>query len=525
MSETSPPPGADAARDHVRSLLWDAAEIEQQLMIQYLFAAFTLKKHPDATCTPAQLEYVRRWGSQVLMVARQEMEHLALANGILTAIAQDPFFARENLPLQPRYFLGEERARDHSPEALLAGKKKPSHVPCDIPFVFQRFDPETVRRFVCAESPDYEALKKEKGVPVAEWCFGTRGHPCATSLADWTGGGRLKAAAAGGGLRLGRTHVPSPPLRAAGGVGGGGEPFHPGSIQALYDRIKRGLRPAMFTGNPDQQVFVVVEYQINVTPVTDLTSANLAIDLIVEEGEGIDAPPGFQSHYTRFFQVHDELQALLAEQGGKRKGFDPALPVVSNPEPGMMHGYTLEVFHLFNEAYATLLFVLTSLYRNFSSAESSYPFLGTALQYVAFGPFMTMILRPIAEVLVHLKLDPGARETAGPNFHLSPEDELIIWPRPPAPPPPRSHATPDERRALSARLDDIDFLLTRLDALVDALGRLSGDRALKRHLVDAQHEGWAKRQLAFVAESARALANNVRRVYQVGEIQPFVVGP
>ena len=38
-------------------------------------------------------------------------------------------------------------------------------------------------------------------------------------------------------------------------------------------------------------------------------------------------------------------------------------------------------------------FVLTSLYRNYSSTESSYPFFSAALQNVAFGPFMTMILR------------------------------------------------------------------------------------------------------------------------------------
>src|SRR3954464_11781982 len=100
--DTPPPP----LRDLLVHLLREAAEIEQQLMIQYLYAAFSMKKRPDATCTPAQYEVVRRWQSTVYMVARQEMEHLALVNGMLTAIDAEPFFDRQNIPLQFHYYLG-----------------------------------------------------------------------------------------------------------------------------------------------------------------------------------------------------------------------------------------------------------------------------------------------------------------------------------------------------------------------------------------------------------------------------------
>ena len=47
-------------------LLREAAEIEQQVMVQYLYAAYSLKKFPDATCTPAEFEHVRRWGTILL---------------------------------------------------------------------------------------------------------------------------------------------------------------------------------------------------------------------------------------------------------------------------------------------------------------------------------------------------------------------------------------------------------------------------------------------------------------------------
>lgn len=521
MSDTG---GTSDAASKVREHLWDACEIEQQLMIQYLFAAFTLKNHPDESCTPAEWEAVRRWGSAVFTVARQEMEHLALANGILTAIAQDPFFGRENIPLQSRYFLGGERARDHSPRRLAAGAvNADAPQPCDLPFVFERFNRQTIERFVCAESPDWEDLIKE-GVPTADWCFSQPGRPCrATTLEEWASGVRSEA---NGGLGLGRTHVAGGGAAAA--VPPEQGPIHPGSIQELYARIDRELHrnPGLFTGNPAQQVYVPVEYQINITPVTDVASAHLAIKLIVEEGEGIDAPPGFQSHYLRFHAVRDELLQLQKQAKAAGRRFDPSLPVVLNPSAAQIHSrFTREVFDLFNHAYTTLLFVLTSLYRNFNANESSYPFLSQSLQIMAFGPFMTMILRPVAEVLVELKLERGGRETAGPNFHFLPEDELIIWPRPPAPPPAGSHATPDERRRLSAKLDDIEFILGRLEELVERLAALSSERELGAELLHAGHEEWARRKLAFVHESAQAMANSIRRVYQVGQLPAFVLSP
>ncbi len=155
--------------------LHEAAEIEQQLMIQYLYAAFSMKKRPDERCSAAQFEPVRRWASTVLMVARQEMEHLALVNGLLTAIGADPYFGRENIPLQSRYLLGSRLAAERATTAA-----EEDVVPCDIPFVFERFNLATIGRFVCAESPGYDTLKAS-GDPIPWWCFGTPERPCGAS--------------------------------------------------------------------------------------------------------------------------------------------------------------------------------------------------------------------------------------------------------------------------------------------------------------------------------------------------------
>src|SRR5215203_280332 len=453
--------------------LQEAAEIEQQLMVQYLYAAFSMKKRPDERCNAAHVEAVRRWGSTLLMVARQEMEHLALVNGLLSAIGAEPYFARENIPLQSPYYLGAQLGAERGEAAEVQ--------PCDIPFVFERFNLSTIGRFVCAESPGYDTLVKS-GDPIPTWCFSAPGQPCPGSAANDRGQS----------LKQARTHLTGELLEA---------PLHPGSIQELYDNIQTAFDelPDLFTGNPSRQVFVPVEYQINIFPIVDLASATTAISLIVEEGEGIDAPPGYQSHFRRFFDVRDEYEAMLARD----PSFDPSLPLLLNPSgEEITNPFARRTFDLFNYSYATLLFVLSGLYRYYVPQSSqSYPFFSSALQETAFGPAMTMLLRPIAEVLAHTQSGDG-EHTTGPNYHLSPEDEALLL-------------DPD-------RLDNIDFFLDRFTHIISELGALSAaDLAANARSED--DVPFLKRQLAFVHESATAMSNNMRRIYQIGQLPQFVV--
>ena len=181
-------------------LLREASEIEQQLMIQYLYAAFSMKKRPDATCTPAQYEAVRRWQSTVYMVARQEMEHLALVNGMLSAIGAEPFFDRQNIPLQFSYYLGRN---------LKKGKSLPDQ-PCDIPFTFERFNRPVIERFVCFESPALATLQAS-GDRIPAWCFSCEGEPDSGTPAD----GRLRGGQPQPPFPLAGSRIPEDLLAAA----------------------------------------------------------------------------------------------------------------------------------------------------------------------------------------------------------------------------------------------------------------------------------------------------------------------
>ena len=63
-------------REELINALTEAAELEHGLLCQYLFAAFSMKKHPSEDVTWSQLELVRSWETHILRVAREEMAHL-----------------------------------------------------------------------------------------------------------------------------------------------------------------------------------------------------------------------------------------------------------------------------------------------------------------------------------------------------------------------------------------------------------------------------------------------------------------
>ena len=71
-------------------------------MLQYLFAAFSLKQDVREGVTPEQLVAIQRWRKTLLEISAQEMLHLALVQNLLTAVGAAPRLARPNFPM-PAY--------------------------------------------------------------------------------------------------------------------------------------------------------------------------------------------------------------------------------------------------------------------------------------------------------------------------------------------------------------------------------------------------------------------------------------
>ena len=138
-----PAPTSDADRTSVitnRSdliqALCDAAQLEHALCCAYLFAAFSIKRRPDEGVPPYRLADLRDWESVLLLIARQEMEHLGIVCNLLTAIGGMPYLQNPRFPVAADRY-GELPA-----------------------LPLQRFSKTTVQRLLAFETPDWVHLAK-----------------------------------------------------------------------------------------------------------------------------------------------------------------------------------------------------------------------------------------------------------------------------------------------------------------------------------------------------------------------------
>ena len=86
-----------APRDKARILLETAAEVEHALVVEYLYAAFSLKSSQEVS-DPAQQSALQDWFDVLRLIARQEMGHLMTAQNLLLAIRLRPNLEREDFP-------------------------------------------------------------------------------------------------------------------------------------------------------------------------------------------------------------------------------------------------------------------------------------------------------------------------------------------------------------------------------------------------------------------------------------------
>src|SRR5258706_6829463 len=88
------------AREHLIHALYEAAELEHDLMCTYLYAAFSLKGEADGL-SPAEAAAVARWRRTILEGSREEMPHLVAVWNLTAQLAAVPRFGRSNFPLDP----------------------------------------------------------------------------------------------------------------------------------------------------------------------------------------------------------------------------------------------------------------------------------------------------------------------------------------------------------------------------------------------------------------------------------------
>ncbi len=89
------------SREEILHALYEAAELEHNLMCTYLYAAFSLRDSEAEGLRPEEVEAVCRWRTELIKVSVEEMGHLTAVWNITSALGGTPRFGRANFPLDP----------------------------------------------------------------------------------------------------------------------------------------------------------------------------------------------------------------------------------------------------------------------------------------------------------------------------------------------------------------------------------------------------------------------------------------
>ena len=357
-------------REALIYMLCEAAELEHGIMCQYLFAAFSLKQREGEGLRKGELAAVTRWRKAISHVATEEMLHLALVHNLLSAIGAAPHFGRPNLP-----------APAH-------------HYPAGVNLTLVPFGEQALQHFVFLERPEGMEYEGAAGLdtPVHE------GVP----------------------LMAERDIVPQPQDFA--------------TVGHLYRSIECGFQHLaekfgeqnLFVGPARAQALQENFGWPELVAVTDLASAQRAIDTILEQGEGARGH-WEQAHFGQFVRILDEYRELVAAN----PKFDPVRPVMfatvrlcehDETVPRISERVTSRCGDLFNVSYEILLQIFE---RYFAHTEETDAQLGTLAD--ATISLMLRVLKPLGSLLTTLPVGPEfPGMNAGPSFELFYENDYLM---------------------------------------------------------------------------------------------------
>jgi CDGSH-type Zn-finger protein/uncharacterized Fe-S cluster protein YjdI len=258
-----------AQREILISALYEAAELEHDLMCTYLYAAASLKNGEAEGLSAAEAAAVKRWRGVLLDVAVQEMGHLAAVWNITSALGASPRIGRSNFPLDPGF------------------------LPAGITVKLAPFNAETLQHFVFLERP--RGSTEHEGT----------GFACERPYVRGTD----------------RPHL-TPMGRDYDTVG----VFYDTLGEALRYFVARYGESIAFDGDPALQLSPEEVNLPGARPVRCLKTALAAFTTIVEQGEGAPRDSA-GSHYQKFLGIREELEALTQ----KNPAFAPAFPAATNP--------------------------------------------------------------------------------------------------------------------------------------------------------------------------------------------------
>lgn len=343
--------------------LGKAAALEQLVMCQYLYAAFSMKDREDDGLTDDQLTAVKRWRRELIHIAEQEMLHLALVQNLLTAVGAGSAMERPNFPL-------------------------PVHAyPAGIRMELLPFSEQSMRHFIYLERPEGMDMDDQDAMAAAG-----KAAPLPPAHEDDIGP-RLQDFATIGEL-----------YRA---------------IEVGFDQLTARLGEDRLFVGPRSAQAIEGHYALpGLAAVTDLASAHAAIDTIVEQGEGARGA-WRDAHFGRLVVILDEYLDLRDQD----PSFEPSRPVLAacvreredgTPVPIITDPFTSRCVDLMNAVYEVTLQLLARYFAHTDETEEHL----NVLAQVGVG-LMRTVIKPLGGLVTRLPVGwdyPG--RTAGPTFEL-----------------------------------------------------------------------------------------------------------
>ena len=256
------------SREQLIHRLYEAAELEHNLMCTYLYAAFSLKDADDGLAAD-EAAATARWRRTILDVAIEEMGHLCAVWNITAALGGAPRFGRGNFPIDPGY------------------------LPAGVVVKLAPFNEAVLQHFIYLERPKGSAEVDGAGFePPVRY------------------------------LRGGPTPRLTPMATDYDTVGD----FYVTLGDDVRSFVERVGEKAAFCGDPALQLSAEEIDLGGAKPVICSKTALAAFDAIVRQGEGAQADSE-NSHYQKFLSVRREFEVLRRRNGD----FRPAFPAAVNP--------------------------------------------------------------------------------------------------------------------------------------------------------------------------------------------------
>jgi rubrerythrin len=366
-------PGFDiqlTPREEAISLLRIGAEVEHALMVEYLYAAYSLNEEQK---DPAHRALVQKWKSIILEIAREEMGHLATVENLLTLIGGPLSFDRDDYPI-------------HDPELW------------PFPFQLQPLTKYSLGTYVLAEMPSEKVLEDLK-------------------LKEETDAIKKKVKAEGD-LKVHRVGLIYEAIKELFQTG----PMIEGPAAPPFTDPHPFISTVDIQSNSQHYQVTASAWglgykKILIETAHDRTSATTAIDFISIQGEGNKVPTDLSvSHFGRFLGIYREFP----DEGEWMPACNVAVNPTTNPkitDPSRrIEGDACLWAELSNVRYRMLLMYLQHSFAAEVAADSPSQSPRGSLISWSFGEMYN--IRSLSEILMSMPLRSGATTIAGPPFEM-----------------------------------------------------------------------------------------------------------